>query len=179
MSFSYICVMDIAHKKAVILGLGQSVLNYRKKPDDVTFGVNDIFRYFETDYTIVVDGKARFEDERLKHIVNTKGVLVSQLPEWIKGVRMFELIQIKPFTIMNMSSKHICYSNNSTFVATTFAFQKGFRVFDIYGVDLAGHNNLDNGMNRKKFIEDWRKLIEYLRSNNCEVNIYCKLKDLI
>jgi len=92
---------------------------------------------------------------------------------------MFELIQIKPFTIMNMSSKHICYSNNSTFVATTFAFQKGFRKFDIYGVDIEGHKNLDTEANRYKMINDWRKLIEYLRSNNCEVNIYCKLKDLI
>lgn len=171
--------MDIAHKKAVILGLGQSVLNYRKMPDDVTFGVNDIARYFETDYTIVIDGKARFEDERLKHIVNTKGVLVSQLPEWIKGVRMFELIQIKPFTIANMSSKYFCYSNNSTFVATTFAFQKGFRNFDIYGVDLAGHKNLDTSMNRNKFIQDWRNLITFIRSNGGTVNLNCKLKELL
>jgi hypothetical protein len=171
--------MDITQRKAVILGLGQSVLKYRKMPTDITFGVNDINRYFETDYVVVIDGKARFEKDRLNFIENTKSVLVSQLPEWIKGVAKFELIKIKPFSVANMADCNICYSNNSTFVACTLAFQKGFRKFDIYGVDIEGHKNLDTENNRYKMINDWRKLIEYLRSNNCEVNIYCKLKDLI
>jgi hypothetical protein len=171
--------MDITQRKAVILGLGQSVLKYRKMPADITFGVNDINRYFETDYVVVIDGKARFENDRLKFIEETKSCLVSQLPEWIKGVRMFELIKIKPFSVSNMAECSICYSNNSTFVATTLAFQKGFRKFDIYGVDIEGHKNLDTEMNRYKMIIDWRKLITYLESNNCEVNLFCKLKDLI
>ena len=84
-----------------------------------------------------------------------------------------------PHNVSNMAESSICYSNNSTFVATTLAFQKGFRKFDIYGVDIEGHKNLDTEINCYKMINDWRKLITYLESNNCEVNLFCKLKDLI
>lgn len=171
--------MDIRQKKAVILGLGQSVLNYRRMPDDVCFGVNDIARYHDVDYTVVVDGKSKFEKDRLKFIENTKSILVSHLPEWIKGVRMFELIIIKGFSVQNMDSGVICFSNNSPFVALIYAYQKGFRKFDLYGVDVAGHKSLDTQMNRTQLITDYKRLIKYLESKGCEVNIKCKLKQLL
>jgi len=166
-------------KKAVILGLGNSLHDYSKKDNEITFGVNDVNKYFETDYLIVIDGKARFTNDRLRHIEKTNSILVSQLPEWIKGIKQFELISFKPFSILNMESKFICYSNNSTFVATTFAYNKGFINFDIYGVDLIGHKNLDTGLNRTKFINDWRNLITFIISNGGTVNLYCGLKDLL
>lgn len=169
----------MTHKKAVVLGLGQSVLNYRKMPTDITIGVNDVNRYFETDYLIVIDGRARFEADRLKFIQNTKSFLVSHLPEWIKGVKLFELIKIKPFNVANMDSGAVCFSNNSPFVACCYAYRLGVKVIDVYGVDLSGHKNLDTGMNRNKFIEDWKRLITYLSHKGVTVNLKCKLKDLI
>lgn len=168
--------MDIANKKAVVLGLGNSVLNYSKSVGDITFGVNDIARYHKVDYTIVIDGKARFEDERLKYIVNTDSVLISHLPEWIKGIKRFELIQIKPFSIANMEQGNICYSNNSPFVAMCYAYQKGFKAIDLYGVDIDGHKNLDKEANKRKLINDYYNLISFLITKGVKVNVNCKLK---
>ena len=56
--------------KVDILGLGESLKEYSPS-DNITIGVNDIFKFHPVDYLVCVDNPQRFSAERFNTIINS------------------------------------------------------------------------------------------------------------
>jgi hypothetical protein len=168
--------------KAAVLGLGDSVLKFKRTNENLVIGVNDILKYFNhfddvVDRVLTVDTPKAFTKDRLKHF--KKAHIISQYSEWIGYGMGYEALSIVPFSFKDMDEGKICFSNNSPFVAICYAYQKGAKIIDVYGVDVVGHKHLGNGGNYYKLLDDYRYLLQYLDIKEIEVNLHCKLKQLL
>lgn len=130
-----------------VLGLGPSLERY-KPSSNITIGVNDIYKYFRTNYFIVVDLPKKFTSERLRNIVNHKAILYTHLDCWKSYHNKVELIQLANGrgNLKELDSEKYCYSNNSTFVACILAYKLGAKEINLYGADFTNHKHIKDSV---------------------------------
>jgi hypothetical protein len=158
-----------------ILGTGET-LKFHTKVDGETIGVNDIWGFVETDYILTVDDFNNFKQKRyfprlqksisrLECIKQSKPQkFLSQLTCW-KDVVNYEHIRITRFNGVG-SLKEIQYSNNSPFVALSWAINNGYKTISFFGVDFVSHKNLSYGAHPGRF----QKLIADYK----DIAVFCK-----
>ncbi|NCC70971.1 hypothetical protein EOM09_05295 [bacterium] len=148
-------------KRAHILGLGETVLNFLKIDNsDIVIGVNDICRYIPEnliDYLIVLDPYKEktqtiikgYNDKRtdvFSIIKQTKPKIafLSQLNCWENcyNFRKIELIDYPdiPCNISKLDSNGYLWSHNSPFIGVIHAYKLGCKEIILWGVDFINHH---------------------------------------
>jgi len=155
-----------------VLGLGESIKLH--SGDNLTFGVNDIFKIKPVDYLVCVDRKANFTPERLKVIESsTPTGFISHLDEW-KDQKNFYRIEIQqhyPNKRADLDCVKLPKSRFSPYIATALAW-KMFKPEKIrlFGVDMNNHPNLTGQQDIIK--KHWKHLVVALGLKGCEVEVF-------
>lgn len=161
--------------KIDILGLGES-LSLFTPGDNIVFGVNDIFRFCEVDYLVVIDSPNRFCEERFRYIERATPIgFISHRKEYMWRPDIIP-IELKHFgEPLDLDSEKINVSLMSPYVATIVAY-KMFSPTEInlYGVDITSHPTLNSEKNISTIIKDWNRLKKELVKRNVSVNVYGK-----
>jgi len=146
--------------EASILGLGPSLKDY--KPNGrITFGVNDIFRFYPVDHLIVQNYPRQFDAERLEVINNSRPkVLHTSLKDWDNHPCYREMDMLGPRGGLDFDSTSIAYSFFSPFCAMDMAVKMGAKNITVYGVDLIGHHALGLPDKLRHCVEHIRKFID-------------------
>ena len=146
-------------EKMIVVGLSpESVYNavgtgYR------TIGVNDVQRYIPTDYTVVIDPKECFTEERWSHIINSKSRAVfSQLQ--LDHPRVVPIKFRDERGSFMTSPDVIDISYTSTFVAVNLAYYMGATKIGITGQD---HTDARHSLSNK--VDGILKHLRELRGN--------------
>jgi len=150
-----------------VLGLGESIKEF-KPNGNITIGVNDIAKYFKTDYLVVVDKPERFTKKRLETIVNHRCKMFTHLKEWLP-YRKVNLIQLAygRGSLNDIETERYCYSNNSTYVAVVLAYKLGATKINIFGADFNSHPTL----NTQTVLIDFKRLFDYLKGKGIEITV--------
>lgn len=144
---------------AHILGLAESVRDF--SPDgNTTIGCNDIYRYFETDYLFVV---STLSPARATFVQNARPKkLFSSMPRWSNhscyeyiAHKMTPWRQNRPNTL----GEWIYYSNNTPFIAASWAFNQGYRKIVLWGCDFTDHPLLNGDALVRTYV-DFKQLQE-------------------
>ena len=161
-------------KTAFILGLGESLKEYDHHPNNITFGVNDIWSRYKTDYVICLEKPKVMRSITAERLTVIKESRPKQFftnergwTEFIPCVYKIELDRnIKLYT----GRKFPC-SNNSPFVAVAIAASMGFKEIVLYGIDFKTHWQLSNHPQQKRIIHDYSLLNEELKKKNITLYI--------
>ena len=123
-----------------VLGLGES-LKFFKHDGNVTIGVNDINRHFETDYLLMVDPISETSKEYQTIIGNSNSKFYSQLDENESFVKNFNKIELaRGRGVMDeFDSDRFVYSITSPFCAVHLAYKLGATDIVMWGVDFNTH----------------------------------------
>jgi len=159
--------------KADVLGLGESLKDYSPSKNNITFGVNDIFKHHHVDYLVCVDRITAFTPERFATIkASTCLKFYTHLEEWqnhLKNVQLFSLSGPRG-CIKGIESQDVPYSNNSTFVAVVLAYKHGAKEINIFGADFNTHKNFK--INKGEIVlKDFKKLFDYMKSKGVVINV--------
>lgn len=157
--------------KINVLGLGTSVSRYNGS--GISIGVNDVWRYYPTDYLVVVDRPDSFnnEPERLKVIKESKPILFfSHLPEWrfMNGYVEMKLANHRG-DLSEIKTKYP-YSISSPYCAVAIAYKLGAKEIDIYGVDMNNHHAIKNEI-RDKEIERFKELFRLIQKDGVKIRV--------
>jgi hypothetical protein len=155
-----------------VLGLGESLSLH--DGNNITVGVNDIFKVKPVDVLVCVDFKTAFNPERLKWIEEANDcAFFSQLDEWKskQNFNKIELQQFYPKQVANLDVPQLPKSVFSPYVAVALAY-KLFTpsLIRVFGVDMTNHHNLTKQAERIQ--KDWKALVIALRLKGCEVEVY-------
>lgn len=151
-----------------VLGLGETIKYY--SGNSTTIGVNDIYRYFNTDYIVCIDRPGRFTKERLEYIKGSKPKkMYSQLDDW-KELQGYEKITIKPFN-GQLSWEAVGHSNNSPFVACIISYLLGFKEIVMYGVDFNTHSSLKSERHIARILKDYKLLHDRLQEEGISLRL--------
>lgn len=158
-----------------ILGLGESLSLYTPS-QNITFGVNDIFRKQSVDYLVCVDKKTAFTEDRLKVIKESyPKIFYSQLDEWNfkSNFQRIELQNHYPDSYCNLNVNAYPKSTYSPFVAIAIAF-KQFRpdIINLYGVDFITHQNFKDTLSRDRILRHTQNLKKSLKDKDCSLIIH-------
>jgi hypothetical protein len=162
--------------KVHVLGLGDS-LEYYKPDNNITIGVNDIHKYYKTDYVVCIDHLFAFPKDRLETILKTKCKgFYSQIVDWGMMIPSFKLIEfnIGRGFLHELDNDKFCYSNNSPFVACILAYKLGAKEIILHGVDLIDHPHI-KGNSKEKALLDYKNLNKAFKSKG--VNLFVGSKD--
>lgn len=156
--------------------MGNSISRYEYS-SNITVGVNDVNKFFTnsyTDYLCVVDLPNAFSKERLNTIVNSQcQKFFTPFDQWRPLVQRYQQIKLAAGrgNLTELNNKQVvCYSNNSTFVATVLAYKIGAKEIFLYGADFNDHPNF-TGDSWSRAIEDFRNLDKMLSINNCKLRV--------
>lgn len=156
-----------------VLGLGESLKQFKPTCGHVTVGVNDIFKYHPVDYLVVVDPPRRFTKERMQTIVcSNPQKFYTMNDEWRSLVTKFQKLNLggPKGCIKNIEGKTIPYSNNSTFIAVVIAYKLGAKEINVYGVDFNTHPNF-RSTGLETALRHFKQLFSYLKSKGVKINI--------
>lgn len=164
-------------KRINVLGTGPTLSRY--VPDEnITVGVNDIWKHYQTDHVVCVDKPHRFTKERLKVIVECSPInFYTCYPRDWSGLRDnigLKLAPIRGYIDTLDDPKRICFSNNSAFVATVMAYHLGAKQIVLYGVDFTGHHDLSQPQVQKRAIQDFVKLFHALDKRGVKLMVSSK-----
>lgn len=170
--------------KVAVLGLGASLGLFRSEEFDLSIGVNDIWRFVNSDVVVCLDPPKAFTNDRWKYIDSCKPkAFYSQIvnydvrPDFVK----IELQPGYPESVCNIDSRMLAKSFCSPFVAVQIAF-KYYQAVEIhlFGVDLVNHPNLDSTLCRK-IKNHFQNLKNALKTKNCQIIVHGEgiLKDLV
>lgn len=155
--------------KLYILGLGESIQYFPKNMEVDTLGVNDVYRYVQTDRLVCIDPQKRFTPERLEVIKkSTPRIFYSHLEEW-SFMPGFQKIDLAPYA--GILDSKIYHSNNSVFVGVSLGYQLGYTEMVLYGADFRDHKLVANQDNRKKIIDDFASLSLRLKERGVNVSV--------
>jgi len=158
-----------------ILGLGESLSLY-KPSQNITLGVNDIFRKQNVDYLVCIDKRAAFNDERLKVIDESKPkAFYSQLTEWSnrKDFNKIELQNSYPNIKCNIDLNEYPKSVYSPFVAIAIAFKLfNPKIINLYGVDFKTHIHLSTKDNTDRILKHTQNLKNALSAKGCQLIVF-------
>jgi len=159
------------NKTIHVLGTGPTLKYYRPEKDDFTIGVNDVNKFFPTTLLFLADPPGRFSPEQ-KQIIEAHrfDILYSFEPSWNyiipfvqvkKGSRMF-------LPVFTKNPYELPWSYDSTFTAACIAWRQ-FRanVIMFWGVDIAGHPNLDHYWKTGMIPKCYRDLKQHLLLSGC------------
>jgi hypothetical protein len=136
-----------------VLGLGPSLYLYRKERYDITIGVNDIWRYHETEVVCCFDEREMFTPDRMAVIDQSKPEAFYSHLDCYSGRADFVRVQLLPYF-----PTHICQidlpdlpkSMTSTFIATVIAYRfYQAEEIHLYGADMRNHPNIDENYQRE------------------------------
>jgi len=156
--------------KIAVLGLGPSLELFVKEDQDLCIGVNDIWRFVDTDAVVCLDHRKVFNTDRLKYIDESRPqAFYSQIVNW--DIRP----DFKKITISPGYPDHYCQldapafqkSYCSPFVAVQIAW-KIYHATEIhlFGVDLLNHPHLDHAL-CGKIKKHFKNLKTALLDKNC------------
>lgn len=183
-----------------ILALGETIDYYIKdfkKDGTPTIGVNDVWRYTETDYLVVMDpvkpGSPKnpipgYNDNRMdlyEVIINSRPkIFFSDIDYWKDKVPNFEKIQlIAPFSkqqgntlqMLKNNQHFLSFSNNSTYTAICLGWSrfKPKRII-LFGVDFNTHIFTRHKEIMIKIFTDYFRLAITLGDMGTELILYSK-----
>jgi hypothetical protein len=154
------------------LGLGESLSLH--EGNNLTFGVNDIFKVKPVDYLVCVDRISAFTPERLDVIKSSNPTaFISHLDEW-QFMPNFYRIEVQrkfPESIADLDSVAIPKSVFSPYVAIALAYKmfKPERI-RVFGVDMVSHPHLSHQAER--ILKHWKALKLALAYKGCEVEVF-------
>lgn len=153
--------------KAIVLGNGISVNDYKPLPNTITIGVNDINRKLSPDYHLLVDVTTRFSKERILNIYKTesKTIISQQNKGWDFGKErqyFFKLGSYGSFPNIIFNEK-LDYGLDSPYMGVLLAYKMGIRTIGLLGVDYtSGHfydeNDGDHQLVRVNKLDDVKRL---------------------
>jgi len=172
-------------EKILVLGCGTSVKDIVKIPNYkqlITIGVNDIGRFIDPTYLLVVDHPAKFQGIRYKSVYNSNAKYVfTQIKGW-------KLHDMKKQVLFELGTKHLAtlkddamvldYSNNSPFIAIILAYKMGAKHISMLGVDFTDnhfyandgkHNLVERGY-VERISKDYKYLYEQLKKNGTHLS---------
>ena len=156
-----------------VLGLGPSLAHYRPRPH-ITIGVNDIFRHHATDFVVVVDPPGRFTPDRKQTIIqSTPRAFFTSYTDWHGMVQNIRILQLAPGRgrLVELDTPKICFSNNSTFVATVMAYKMGAKKINLFGVDLTTHPSLGRDRMLVVAVHEFTNLGHALAHRGVEIHV--------
>lgn len=129
------------------LGLGPSLNLFNPADFEMSIGVNDIWKYFESEAVVCLDKRSAFTAERLLTIDNCKPkAFYSQIVNWDTrpDFHKIELFHHYPNHECILDYPQFNKSYCSPFVACQIAFRYyGAMDIHLFGVDLTNHKHLD------------------------------------
>jgi hypothetical protein len=142
---------------AHVLGLGESLKFYNGQ--GVSFGVNDIWSKYKSDYVVCIDARSSFTATRLHHIENCEPIhFYSQYQEY-RNVKGFQLIRTTGrYKEGDCDRNGIAYSVCSPFVACIIAYKQGAKTITLHGVDMNNHHASKNKAWMTHFMNDFKQL---------------------
>jgi len=158
-----------------IIGLGPSKDLFKPEGFDKTIGVNDIWRFYETDVIVCLDREKVFIPDRLKVIKESRPeAFYSQIVNWDTRDD-FVKINIRPGypdSICILDRKLMVKSYCSPFVAC----QVGFWYYDateihLFGIDMTNHPHL-NGSLCGKIKTHFKNLARALDEKGCKLIVH-------
>lgn len=154
-----------------VLGLGESLKEF-KPSGNITIGVNDIWKHYQTDYVVCVDRINAFTVERLRTIMKSKPKkFLTHLDEWERIMPTFELIELsKGRGNLNDIDNTFAYSNNSVFVAVVLAYKLGATKINIFGADFNTHAAF-NGNKLLAALDDYKNLFDFLKEKGIKITV--------
>ena len=165
--------------KIHVLGLGESLKDF--VPDNnITIGVNDIHKYYKTDYVVCVDHMTAFKKDRLETIMKTKCKgFYSQILDWGLIIPNFNHIEFNTGRgfLNELDNEKFCYSNNSPYVACILAYKLGATEIVLHGVDLIDHPHI-NGNSKDKALLDYKNLSKAFNSRKVNLFVGSKYSSL-
>jgi len=169
--------------RIAILGLGPSIAEYEKDTFDYSIGVNDIWRYHQTDAVVCLDYPKVFKPDRLAVINDCKPkafyssmVIWDTRPDFVK----INLHPGYPDYSCNIDSPILYKSYCSPFVGVQVAYKYHHATeIHIFGVDLTNHHHL-KGKICDKIKLHFTNLKKALEEKGCKLIIHGQgiLKDL-
>jgi hypothetical protein len=129
-----------------IIGCGPTAKHWNL--EGFSIGVNDCFRFHPTDYLIVVNTFKEYQRTKIVQESRPKH-LFSYLSFWASHPCYKYIGDFNPWR-GKLTKGVLYYSNNSTFMAASMAFNMGYDEIVLWGVDFTGHVNI----NHEKKIND-------------------------
>jgi hypothetical protein len=170
--------------KIAVLGLGKSLELFVKENYDLSIGVNDIWRFVNTDAIVCLDYRKVFNPDRIKYIDESKPqAFYSQIVNWddrpdFKKIDILPGYPAERFCNLDLTGYYKSYC--SPFVAVQIAW-KIYKADEVhlFGVDLVDHPNLDHLL-CDKIKMHFKHLKTALELKNCKMIVWGNgiLKDL-
>lgn len=170
--------------KIAVLGLGTSLADFKVEDFDLSVGVNDIWRFVNTDVVVCLDYPKAFTADRWRYIEGCKPkAFYSQIvdydvrPDFVK----INLAPGYPDGGCNINTNFLQKSFCSPFVAVQIAWKYHFAdEIHLFGVDMTNHPNL-NGDVCEKIKSHFQHLKNALKEKNCLLVVHGEgiLKDLL
>jgi hypothetical protein len=154
-----------------ILGCGPSGQFYKPSGNRL-IGVNDSYKYgHPLSDLIIINAPLQFELQRLSVILETKPgrflTLDRYADSWRKaGMQEAEIITpVSMPGVAYMRKDGVYFTNNSPFVAMTYAVTQGATEVVLWGVDFAGHRFL----RFQDCAPDFTKYAQWARANGIKI----------
>lgn len=155
-----------------VLGTGPGIENFNN--NSVCIGVNDIWKYYKTNYLLLLDRPDTFTIDRIEIIKNSEPVtFFSNLYEW-SFLPKYKHITVNEsggdLSTLNREDfelfpRHV----DSTFTAVCIAYRLGYRNIILHGVHLKDHPILKSSW---PLIKDcYSKLFVQLKNYHCSISV--------
>lgn len=171
---------NFSNMKVAVLGLGETLSEYRPELFSFAIGVNDIWKYIQTPFIVCIDPPINFKEDRRKTIINSQPeYFFTHLDEWRGLQKNFKPIQCNSERgKVDLKDVRVPISNNSVFVACAIAFRLGADEIVIYGADFNTHHYLAKDVNFKTASEHFATLRNELNKYNVKLFIGAKASRL-
>ena len=161
--------------KVAVLGLGDSLKLYDPEKYDISIGVNDIWRYQQTDVIVCLDKRKAFTHDRLVVIDASKPKdFYSQVANWNirNDFRQIQLTSFYPATDINLDLPKFYKSYCSPFVACQIAWRYyGATEIHLFGVDFINHPHL-KPEHCRSIKNHFNRLVTALDKKGCKFIVY-------
>lgn len=159
-----------------VLGLGESLSVY-KPSDNISIGVNDIYKYHKTDLIVIADPPSKFtEVDRYQTIIESVDAkaIYSPFLKWKALLPKYVFMQLAlgRGTLTQLDEEDIfCYSNNSAFMAVVLAYKLGATQINLYGADFNSHATLSTMQCRERILNDFSNLNKEFVKHGVELRV--------
>ncbi len=162
-------------EKIAVLGIGPSLHLFDPQEYGLIIGVNDIWRFVETEIVVCLDHAIRFSLKRLRVIEACQPkAFYSQIESWNKkrGFEKIELYSQYPDERVNLSGGKYEKSYCSPFVACQIAFREyKAKEIHLYGVDMTNHPHL-TGVMLPRIVRHFKNLQSALRPYGSKIIVH-------
>jgi len=121
----------------VVCGCGESLLDLRNPNRFITIGVNDVGRFFQPDYLVVVNSPLQFSNGRFEFVASSRArAIFTQLDLGITHPKVVKF-KLGTFCGTDFSNPDVLhYTHNSPYVAVCLAHLMGAKRIGLIGVDF-------------------------------------------